>query len=609
MHFLSRLRRPAVLTAALITSCALPAAAQAVDLRADSNRDGVVDVSGTSDVDAAAQGRTAIFLANVDDDQRRCKNVDRRGKPLSDQALATCNDAADDKVNGAHDLLDLARVRLLPAKDAAGPGRLSIDATARPFVRVFVRRSGRFVAFDGALTAAELRTGTEFAIEGKDVLRDRRVWDGQTQLRVTDAAGVSDDVALRLAPLLIAPDTLPVNRILAERAGFDEDSRAFHRDLDRGRRRAGLRRPVVTSGIDDLYIQDAFKPTTASMPAPGGKQQSMRVILRSANVMDARKSILREGGRYAFTRLRGRDVGAVQQVDLRWARTHRREWTYGSTGNVVAIPPYPGFPAGRIVLGARPGAQPDPSFLRLLDAQQAQRPLRVDTSWLDVGHIDEVVSFVPASTPRGWAMVVADPRMGVKLLRDASADGNGAARLRTGKTVEAPRAVRTSGGGILVTQVPAAISVDAVLRDRRVMRASLRAAGRIDRIVASIRAETGLTADEIVHVPSLFDRGVSYDETTSLRPQVRSTLTHYLPAIVNGQSLGRGIFAAPDPHGPLVDGRDLFKRRAERSLRAVGVRVSWVEDWLAHTGEGDVHCVTNVLRAAGPAWWRETDLR
>ncbi|MFI6597212.1 protein-arginine deiminase family protein [Nonomuraea sp. NPDC050536] len=78
-------------------------------------------------------------------------------------------------------------------------------------------------------------------------------------------------------------------------------------------------------------------------------------------------------------------------------------------------------------------------------------------------------------------------------------------------------------------------------------------------------------------------------------------LRAYSPDIPNGLSLTEREFAVPDPHGPVVAGRDLFRQVTERALAAHQVRVRWVEDYSwAHAGGGEVHCTTNAWRATEP---------
>ncbi len=79
------------------------------------------------------------------------------------------------------------------------------------------------------------------------------------------------------------------------------------------------------------------------------------------------------------------------------------------------------------------------------------------------------------------------------------------------------------------------------------------------------------------------------------------------PGLVNGLSLTSREFAAPDPHGPKVHGRDIFRVATEQALGRNGVRVHWVEDYFwAHLAGGEVHCATNALRdtTTTNSWWR-----
>ncbi|ARX88940.1 peptidylarginine deiminase type I [Streptomyces alboflavus] len=116
-----------------------PATPQVPDLRADVNRDGRVDVEGTTD--SAGENtwtatRGAVVLPNVDDDAKRCPVKDAQGQPLTDAKLARCNDASDTKVNGTRDAADLARLKTVPLPktppEATAPPRRSAPAPRSP---------------------------------------------------------------------------------------------------------------------------------------------------------------------------------------------------------------------------------------------------------------------------------------------------------------------------------------------------------------------------------------------------------------------------------------------------------------------------------------------
>jgi hypothetical protein len=81
-------------------------------------------------------------------------------------------------------------------------------------------------------------------------------------------------------------------------------------------------------------------------------------------------------------------------------------------GNLVVTPPMmPDCPYGRLVVGR--GMQR--SLKDFLRAQRVQAPLiEIDTSWLRIGHADEIVSFVPGRD--GFSIVLPDPEAGIRLL-------------------------------------------------------------------------------------------------------------------------------------------------------------------------------------------------
>src|SRR5687767_3337210 len=119
-----------------------------VDLRADVNRDGVVDtLDPAEDLNEetwdAAHG--AVFLANIDDDSMRCPRT-----ATSDNALASCHDAADQVVNGPDDLLDMASLKIaawVNAPATAG-GRLAV--TPAGHTRLFRKNGDAWDLFDEA---------------------------------------------------------------------------------------------------------------------------------------------------------------------------------------------------------------------------------------------------------------------------------------------------------------------------------------------------------------------------------------------------------------------------------------------------------------------------
>lgn len=249
------------------------------------------------------------------------------------------------------------------------------------------------------------------------------------------------------------------------------------------------------------------------------------------------------------------------------------------------MPPYRtaagDFPLGRIIYGG----DPDPRMVRMARAQGMQAPIRVDVGWAAVGHVDEMVTFLPARNARGWVLGVADPRAGRALLERAAAEG--------GRDTPVLKGMKVS---MLGHDVDAQRTVGQMLDDADITTGTERAAGVIDGQLGVLKRELGLGDDEIVRLPIL------------ARSAGDGTTVAALPNVVNSQHLAGGRLLIPLPHGPVVGGRDLMQDDIAQRLARVGVTPVWIDDYQhAHVGGGEVHCSTNVLRRLPPrvtGWWR-----
>jgi protein-arginine deiminase len=568
------------------TDTPLPTAEDPIaDLRADTNRDGEVKFDDPADDDGedvwdAKHG--AVFLANIDDDEESCPTDE------DDVDLPKCNDAADEKVNGADDAIDLARLETKPWGKAPDDAVATLTWTAPEHVRLFKVSGTTFTAIkSGAtLTIDELRAGTELAIEGRDIVRDAKVWDGYVDITYAVEAGGekwTDAVKMRVAPLLTYHHLSPTESTWVSSTGGTGNV-AMRTDLKTATTAAGLPDPKLIS-TSDQWTQDFFETGFMTMPAKGGTQHVIRVNIRSANESNpiSTTNPLRRAGRVVFTAMRGKDTAGIQEYD---PKRQGKFDTLNSFGNFETIPPYTfngqTYPLGRVLRGSIPTYYPDQKFQGMIEAQKVQPPVYIDTSWLLVGHVDETTSFVKAPTsisPRGWVLLVNDATMAKTMLESAVAAGNGSVPMFVGK----------SWG-----QSSAQATIDQVLADTDVMSASAEAATEVDGQIAKLKTEIGLTDAEIIHIPYLHmsSRGAS---------------VAYQPGMVNGIYVSDTHFAAPDPHGPEIEGKDIFKQAMETALTPLGITVHWVEDWdTYHRQLGEVHCGTNSTRKIPDSKWWES---
>ena len=560
------------------------------DLRADSNRDGDVRFDDTDAIKTVWDAKTgAVFLANIDDDKGRCP------KTGNDVDLPKCNDAANEVIDGADDVLDLARLKTKPWAEApdGATAILSITPAAKDFVRLFKKTGDGAADFtvlvDGdALTVDELRAGVELAIEGKDIVRDAKKWDGFVDVKLTvtvDANSATDSVRMRVAPVLTYHHLLPAQEVFVTDNG-DPGNRLMRTDLAAACTGVGLPTPTLISD-QDPWAQDFFETGFMSMPGAGGAQHVVHVALRSANVYDPTdaNNPLRSAGQVVFSMLRGKDHAAVQQFDI----NHSQDMdSLNSFGNLETIPPYTladkSYPLGRMIRGKTPTFFPDPTFVTMMESQAMQPPVYIDTSWLLVGHVDETMSFVKASTPRGWALLVNDPTIAKKMLEDQVTAGNGATPMFVGESWYDDNGKAS----------PAEATIAQVLADTTVMTASADAATEIDGQLAIVKKETGLADAEIIKVPFLHTsmQGGSYA---------------YIPGMVNGILVSDKDFVVPNPHGPVVAGKDIFQQTMIDRLAPLGITVHFAEDWDEyHAALGEVHCGSNTRRQIPDTKWWET---
>jgi protein-arginine deiminase len=572
-----------------------------IDLRGDVNRDGAVTAEDDEGEETWDARHGAVFLPNIDDDAMRCRPTDTAGRPLPDSTLPDCNDATDGVVNGDDDVADLARLELVRWAEApAGTVvRLSIEPVDAK-VRLFKKTGDRFERVDPELplATADLVSGLSLFVEGTDLVRDEARWNGfvevSVQATVPDSkywkpGTYTDTVRLRIAPVLTFHHNLPTETAYASSIPGESDSAIFLRDVRAGLMLANPNIGFVTPSLEDQWTQDFFETGYASMPGPGGAQHVMRVFFRSANIENpfSRSFPMREAGRIVFTRFRGKNVAGVQQVDL---TSSEETQTLNSFGNFETIPPYTtasrNWPLGRVIRGSVRGYAPDQTFVRMTESQKYQEPsVNVDTAWLLVGHVDETVSFLKANTPRGWIVLANDARLARQMLLDAQMAGQGSTPVFAGK-----RWIDERGN-----EVNAQTTISQLLANADVMQASAEAAVKVDEQLAILKRETGLTDAEIVKVPFLHE------------PVMGSSLAHQ-PGTVNLFVIDERTVAVPDPHGPVINGKDLFKTQLETALAPYQVRVQWVENWnLYHRAAGEVHCGTNAMRAIPSIkWWEVT---
>jgi protein-arginine deiminase len=330
--------------------------------------------------------------------------------------------------------------------------------------------------------------------------------------------------------------------------------------------------PGYANNDHDPWTQDHFEMGYTAMPSPDGLQM-MKVAFRTPRVKRTSADIV-------FVEFLGPDFGAVLILSTPYNNATR---SLDSTGNWETVPPQEAkgisYPHGRFFLGSTPERHPDPVAEEFVQAQRIQPLIRVDTSWLAVGHVDEILSFVKTDNARGWQLLFARPSLAVHMLEELKEQGHGSARMHEGKWWWSGPATRT---------------VNQVLGSASLMAANQESQAILDGILIQLIDELDLSDDEITDIPFL-----SYSSTDGMLA--------YQPGTVNLLYFDGHVLIA-DPFGPKVNGKDVFKEDLDTRLGALGLVTHYVDDWdTYHRNDGEVHCGTNSLRIVptDDAWWED----
>jgi protein-arginine deiminase len=530
-----------------------------VQIVADVNRDGKVEFDADNKgKNTWAPERGAIFFNNNDSDQN-----------------AKTPDHADDVVNGLEDLRDMAVLRVKKMPDVPKNSRvvISVDDASQDRVRLFLKAADNDykplnLSDDGSIDPTLLsQKDLELRIEANSYAD--KSWNGETEVAVTikSPAGEikSDTVRLKVAPFILLSN---LNRGIALYAReFPGRNEAFIKSLSELVPRAGAELVVVPAGEPYsprcIWLQDTLEIGYSEMPG-----QRMNVVLKANRG--------RSLDNYPGDGLLGPDFGWIQ------VGTFREKYGQGRGGNgwldwygnLEVTPPLPEYPLGRIYYGHNPDgpkeASLNPEIVGMLEAQGIQAPaLKLDTGWLLIKHVDEMISFLPSGNPEHpYKVLVVDTEGMLALLEKWVKDGLG----------EVPV--------LDLYSKKATVSSFAKNKDLIELNKSLQKE-RIEPNIDLLKSELGLREEDFIRVPSLFDKyGVSI-----------------VPNMVNSTILNGHILIVA-PNGPLIDGKDQLEEEMRKLLSGLPLEPHFIDARQYHKWGGEVHCATNVRREGFPKpWW------
>lgn len=413
-------------------------------------------------------------------------------------------------------------------------------------------------------------------------LRGRKVKGGKLEVIA------EDHIILRVAPWLMMPNTqettrVHVVRIDSETKGEEATSERFIKKL-----KEILGDKLLVSDASnfegDRWLQDEFVIGYCQ-----GVQQLMPVVCDGPRDRGLNK--------YSQLHLLSADFGQVSIAG-------NKKSTLDSFGNLEVSPPVEGYPFGRIIMGASPkqGFKHSPRQIAhqlkgFLHAQKVQSPIEIFSDWLAVGHVDEIINFVPAHNQpsgKGFKMLIASSKKAIDVLSYVYFSD-------THRVFYLPFEQEKKYSSEVLKQW---------LHDY--WEVNHRIQLFLDWNRNLLKKELGLTEDDIIDVPVIFKERKSDRRALPLLPNMINQL------VITEKNTSFSI--APKSYGPVKTSADgltldldpnniqyLFEDQLKTELEAIGHQVYFVDDAdLYFKRGGGIHCATNVERAyfSDKKWWK-----
>lgn len=425
---------------------------------------------------------------------------------------------------------------------------ITADSLASPHISVFQKTADGWQAVDISGTKQLVfSTDIVLGIEAKQ-FADRN-WNGLINLKATAINNgteiASNTIQMGVTPWIMPSNSAPVTEVQVSDRGSANSE--FISQLKQAVEPTGALVKVIQG--DRAWMQDTQKNGYVQFPE--------KLKLRNFNVAVKSNSNPTENNPPKSNS--DRDLN-VFKIGKPRNEESVNQWADGY-GNLQVTPPIPAYPMGRVYYGNPGNASFNPEVLDFVKAQRIQgQPVDIDTSWLLTRQVDEIINFIPSTTPGKYIMAIASPEAGVKLLEELAEKGYGDVTINRGLSNE--------------------ITVSAALNNQALIQHNLNLQKqKLNPIIEKLKREFSLTDDQIIQVPAMF----GYSGYA------------WWPNMVNSVPVN-GSLLVSNPRGALIDGKDYTQEKLRQLLLPFGVNISFLDDRYYQELRGNVQSATNTVR-------------
>ena len=425
---------------------------------------------------------------------------------------------------------------------------LTADSVAAPHISVFQKVGNGWQAVDiSGAKPLVFSSNIVLGVESKQ-FADRN-WNGLINLKATAINNgteiASNTIQMGVTPWIIPSHTAPVTEVQVSDRGSANSE--FISQLKKAVEPTGAQVKVIQG--DRAWMQDTQKNGYVQFPE--------KLKLRNFNVAVKSNSNSTENNPPKSNS--DRDLN-VFKIGKPRNEESANQWADGY-GNLQVTPPIPAYPMGRVYYGNPGNASFNPEVLDFIQAQRIQgQPVDIDTSWLLTRQVDEIINFIPSTTPGKYIMAIASPEAGVQLLEELAGRGYGDVRINRGLSNE--------------------ITVSAALKNQALIQHNLNLQKqKLNPIIEKLKREFSLTDDQIIQVPAMF----GYSGYA------------WWPNMVNSVPVN-GKLLVSNPRGAMIDGKDYTQERLRQLLLPFGVNISFLDDRYYQELRGNVQSATNTVR-------------